>query len=72
MIYVCDWDNANISCLDVSGEYIGCIPIDTSKYGDGEYKGCKCVCLNEEGNKMYVSRGAYNNPNRVEVYVRKT
>ena len=71
VIYVCDIHNANISCLSVSGEYIGCIPTDTSKYGDGENKGCRCVCVNEEGNKMYVSRGLYGS-GRVEVYVRKT
>ena len=47
VIYVCDY--FNISCLSVSGEYIGCIPPDTSKYVDG---GCCCVCVNEEGNKM--------------------
>ena len=68
-IYVCDLNNANISCLSVSGEYIGCIPTDTSKYGDD---GCRCVCVNEEGNKMYVSRGGLYTPRRVEVYVRKT
>ena len=68
-IYVCARHIANIFCFDVSGEYIGCIPIDTSKYG---YVGCMCVSVNEEGNKMYVSRGGYNRPCRVEVYVRKT
>ena len=71
VIYVCDGNNTNISCLSVSGEYIGCIPTDTSKYGDGEDKGCDCVCVNEEGNKMYVSRGD-GDSGRVEVYVRKT
>ena len=71
VIYVCDRDNANISCLDMSGGYIGCIPADTSKYGDGEYKGCNCVCVN--GNKMYVSRGDDDEKSgRVEVYIRKT
>ena len=73
VIYVCDMNNANISCLSVSGEYIGCIPTDTSKYGDGWLKGCDCVCVNEEGNKMYVSRGDDDDKSgRVEVYVRKT
>ena len=48
VIYVCDGLNDNISCLSVSGEYIGCIPIDTSKYEDD---GCRCVCVNEEGNE---------------------
>ena len=67
VIYVCDRHSVNISCLSVSGEYIGCIPTDTTKYGDGKYKGCRCVGMNEEGNKMFVSRGE-----RVEVYVRKT
>ena len=65
VIYVCDYNNANISCLSVSGEYMGCILTDTSKYG---YDGCRCVCVNEEGNKMYVGRFQ---PGRVEVYIRK-
>ena len=68
VIYVCDLYDAYISCLSVSGEYIGCIHTDTSKYGDGDDDGCTCVCVNEEGSKMYVSR---SNPGRVEVYIRK-
>ena len=42
VIYVCSEFGAFISCFDVSGKYIGGIPIDTSKYGHDR---CRCVCV---------------------------
>ena len=73
MSSVCDEHSANISWMCIQA-YIGCIPTDTSKYGDAEFKGCQCVCLNKEGNKMYVSRGRgwTGTPGRVKVYVQQT
>ena len=53
VIYVCIiQNNVNISCVSVSGEYIGCIHNNTSKYVAGG-----CCCVHEEGNKMYAYRG---------------
>ena len=48
-----------------------------NKYGEGKWKGCRCVYVNETGRKMFVSRGDNDEeeeegPGGVEVYACKT